>query len=187
MTQNSKADQIVAAAGDVFMRYGFRRVTMADLAAAAQMSRPALYLVFPSKEQIFIEVVSRLSTENLRQIREGIKRLKTVDKQLELAFEIWCVRPYEMIRASPDAADLYDSIKEFAADVICKVADDFESLVAEILEPLVRKQKAIKLSPKQIARMMRTSSKGFGMTAKDSADLRKLISDMRKIVLASLS
>jgi Bacterial regulatory proteins, tetR family len=55
-----KTEHLIATARKVFLRYGYRRVTMGDLAESAQMSRPALYLVFPSNEQIFTEVVSRL-------------------------------------------------------------------------------------------------------------------------------
>tara|TARA_R110002049_G_scaffold4601_5_gene32485 strand:- start:674050 stop:674607 length:558 start_codon:yes stop_codon:yes gene_type:complete len=183
--EQDKADQIVAEAAKVFMRYGFRRVTMGELAKAAGMSRPALYLEFDSKEQIFIEVVNRLTNENLKQIREGIARLKSVDKKLELAFEVWTVRPFEMIQSSPDAADLYDSVKEFAAEAILKSAVEFENLLAEILELEVRKQKKLKLSAKRIARIMRTSSKGFHLTANDASELREMIRDMRRIVLAS--
>lgn len=183
---HEKTEQVIAAAWKVFIRYGYRRVTMADLAQAAQMSRPALYLVFSSKEQIFIEVVSRLTSSHLEEIREGILRLKTVDEKLEFAFEVWVVRPFELIQSSPDAADLYESVKEFAAEAISRSAADFDALLVEILEPWVRKKKASKLSPQQIARLLRTSAKGFHVAAKDSADLRELIRDLRQIVLSGL-
>jgi AcrR family transcriptional regulator len=183
---NEKTEQVLAAAWKVFVKYGYRRVTMADLAEAAQMSRPALYLVFSSKEQIFIEVVARLTNLNLKEIREGIQSLKTVDEKLNFAFEVWYIRPYELIQSSPDAADLYDSVKEFAADAIHRSAAEFESLLAEILEPLVRKKKSPPLSSRRIARILRTSAKGFHFAAADTADLRQMIGDMRKIVLTGL-
>ena len=56
-----KREAVLAAARQVFMRYGYRRVTMGDIADAAKMSRPALYLVIPSKEEIFTAVVSQRS------------------------------------------------------------------------------------------------------------------------------
>ena len=182
-----KVEQVIAAAFQVFMKYGYRRVTMADLAEAAQMSRPALYLIFPSKEQIFIEVISRALAANLDEIRRGIQPLKTVEEKLALVCELRFVCPFELIRASPDAADIYESMHEFAADLMARAEADFENLLAEILEPLVRKQKALKLSSHQIARILRISAIGFKKAAKDSADLRELMSDMRRIVLSSLS
>jgi AcrR family transcriptional regulator len=58
---HEKTEHVIAAARKVFLRYGYRRVTMGDLAEAAQMSRPALYLVFPSKEQIFTVLIGYYS------------------------------------------------------------------------------------------------------------------------------
>ena len=42
----AKRDKVLAAARGIFLRYGFKRVTMNDIAEAASISRPALYLVF---------------------------------------------------------------------------------------------------------------------------------------------
>ena len=50
---SDKKSRILAAARDVFIRYGYKRVTMGDIAKAAGMSRPALYLVFQCKPEIF--------------------------------------------------------------------------------------------------------------------------------------
>jgi AcrR family transcriptional regulator len=183
---HEKTEHVIATARKVFLRYGYRRVTMGDLAESAQMSRPALYLVFPSKEQIFTEVVSRSIIETLDEIRQGIPQLKTVEEKLAFAFEVWCVRPFELMQVSPDARDLLESSYEFAAEVTTKAATDFEALVAEVLKPLVWKQTRLKLSPLQIARILRTSAHGFKSAAKNSADLRQLISDMCTIILISI-
>lgn len=181
-----KTEKIIAAARQVFIRYGYRRVTMADLAEAAQMSRPALYLVFPSKEQIFIEVINDLTTTNLQTIRDGLTRLKTLDEKLAFAFEIWHVKPFELIQSSPDASDLYVSIKEVAPDVIMRGSSEFENLLTEILDTSLPKKRSLKMTTQQIARILRTSAKGFTNEAQTANDLRQLITDMRKIVLGSL-
>jgi AcrR family transcriptional regulator len=183
---HEKTEHVIAAARKVFLRYGYRRVTMGDLAEAAQMSRPALYLVFPSKEQIFTEVVSRSLAENFDEIRKGIPRFKTVEEKLAFAFEVWSVRGFELMQTSPDAADLLESSHEFAAEVTAKAAADFEGLLAELLEPLLRKQTALKLSPLYVARILRTSAHGFKSAAKNSADLRQLISGMCAILLLGI-
>jgi AcrR family transcriptional regulator len=183
---HEKTEHVIAAARKVFLRYGYRRVTMGDLAEAAQMSRPALYLVFPSKEQIFTEVVSRSIAENLDELRKGIPRFKTVEEKLAFAFEVWSVRGFELMQTSPDAADLLESSYEFAAEVTARAAADFEGLLAEVLEPLLRKQTTLKLSPLHIARILRTSAHGFKSAAKNSADLRQLISGMCAILLLGI-
>jgi AcrR family transcriptional regulator len=60
--QNSadpRDDAILRAAMQVFARYGLRRTTMADIADAAGLSRPALYLRFAGKDEIFRALVRR--------------------------------------------------------------------------------------------------------------------------------
>ena len=51
--QNVKRDRILEAALDQFAAYGFSRTSMADIAKTAKMSRPALYLHFANKQEIF--------------------------------------------------------------------------------------------------------------------------------------
>jgi AcrR family transcriptional regulator len=45
--------RIVEGAMQAFVRFGYRRATMADIAAAAGISRPLLYTVFPGKAAVF--------------------------------------------------------------------------------------------------------------------------------------
>lgn len=50
---DAKRLHVLTASALVFGANGYARTTMGDLAKAAGMSRPALYLVFPRKEQLF--------------------------------------------------------------------------------------------------------------------------------------
>jgi len=64
----AKRDKVLTAARDVFIRYGYKRVTMNDIAEAAGISRPALYLVFESKEEIFKSVYEHFVKQTLSEI-----------------------------------------------------------------------------------------------------------------------
>lgn len=46
---------LLAAAAEVFARYGYRKASMDDVARAAGLSRQGLYLHYPTKEQLFRE------------------------------------------------------------------------------------------------------------------------------------
>jgi AcrR family transcriptional regulator len=54
---DEKDAAILRAAFDVFADYGFRRASMEDIARRAGMSRPALYLRYSGKEDIFRALV----------------------------------------------------------------------------------------------------------------------------------
>lgn len=181
-----KEAKVVAAATQVFLRYGFKRVTMGDIAQAARISRPALYLVFPSKEEVFTAVMGRLFTASLDEIRQGVGRFAKPEEKLTFAFEVWCVRPFQMILASPDARDLLESSYEFATEVTTKATADFEALVAEVLRALVRGKAPKEFSPAQIAHILATAALGFKESAKTEVQLRELIAGLVTIVLSSL-
>jgi AcrR family transcriptional regulator len=179
-------EKIIAAAKQVFLRYGYRRATMGDLAEAAKMSRPALYLVFPSKEDVLTAVVTRLFAETLDEIRRGLDRFPTPKEKLTFVFDTWCVRGYEMVQASPDAKDLLESSYQFATKVTTKAAAEFVAVLAEILEPLVKKQSRVHLSSVQIAQMLAGAMLGLKGIAQNARQLRELLADLITVVLASL-
>ena len=64
-------ERILRAAQEVFARYGYARTTMGDVAQTAGISRPALYLVFPGKEELFSAVIHRMNTEAFQDIHAG--------------------------------------------------------------------------------------------------------------------
>ena len=179
-------EKIVTEAGKVFLRYGFRRTTMADLAKAAQMSRPAFYLIFPSKEEAFLAVVKRFIAEMLDEIRRGIPRFKTAEQKLAFAFDVWFARPFEMIQASPDASDILETGSEIACGEMTQAKTDFETIVAGILKPLVREQSKVKLSAAKIAEILCRAAHGFKGTARDVGELRQMLHDHLTLVLTGL-
>lgn len=54
---NETRMQLLQVAASVFARLGYARTTVADITQAANVSRPAFYLYFASKEAVFAEVV----------------------------------------------------------------------------------------------------------------------------------
>ncbi len=179
-------DKIIAAARHVFMRYGFKRTTMGDIAAAAGMSRAALYLVYPSKEDILTAVVTRLFAAMLDEISHGLGRFATAAEQLTFALDVWCVTGFELVQASPDATDLYESSYQFAAEVTATATADFVALVADVLDPLVRQQATVALSSVQIAQVFASAVLGFKGIVTTTEQLRSMIARLITIVLASL-
>ena len=183
--ESKNTEKIIAEAKKVFLRYGFRRTTMADLAKAAQMSRPALYLVFPSKEDVFLAVAKQFKADALGEIRRGIPPLKTAAQKLTFAFDVWYVRPFEMVQASPDAGDLFESGCEIACEVLGKAKAEFEAIVAEVLRPIAREQSRLKLPAVRIAHILCGAAHGFKETASDAAELRRMLNDHLTLIVGN--
>ena len=67
--KNAKKSTVLDAAADVFAQYGFKRTTMNDIATAAGISRPALYLMFENKEHLFKELAAHRIKIALKEAR----------------------------------------------------------------------------------------------------------------------
>src|ERR1700730_10166268 len=61
--RNGSREAIVAAAEQLFLGRGFGAVSMDDLAEASGLARRTLYNQFASKEEIFREMLARLSSQ----------------------------------------------------------------------------------------------------------------------------
>ena len=180
----AKRDKVLAAARDVFLRYGYKRVTMNDIAEAASISRPALYLVFESKEEIFKSVYEHFVKETLTEIESKIGHLKTPEEKLRAAFELWTVGPFERMRASSEAAELLECTFGFAQDSVNQGYRSFEKILLPILKSHSRFQSAkTKVSAEKTARILSGAVRGFKIVAKDVPEIRSLIEELLILLL----
>jgi AcrR family transcriptional regulator len=175
----AKRRKILTAARSVFVRYGFRRVSMNDIAEEAGVSRPALYVLFKSKEDIFIGVFLQWVDETVATIEMEFAKAMTPDKKIERAFELWVVRPFEMLMSSPEAKELVECSLGFAQASLTEGYNKFESLIAPILASLAE-QRSVKLrmAPERTAHVLVSAVRGFKQTATTPAELRRLIKEL---------
>jgi TetR/AcrR family transcriptional repressor of mexJK operon len=60
----AKRDQILSGARRVFLRDGFAAASTDAIAAEARVSKRTLYVYYPSKEELFADVMQKLTIEN---------------------------------------------------------------------------------------------------------------------------
>lgn len=175
-----RREGVVTAAVAVFLRYGYARTTMADLATAAGLSRPTLYLLFPDKDEIFTAVIRRLNRQMLDRFRSALPKLQT-DKRVQYCCEEWGAHGVEIMEKHADAKDLFD----LAFPVVREMNELFVDFLAELLpEPAARS--ALNATPREIARNLVYSFRGLKEGAKDSAHLRRTIRLQVALVLSAL-
>lgn len=75
-TTLSRRDQILAAAAELFARYGFHGVGIDDIGAAVGVSGPAIYRHFRSKDAVLAEMLTGISDKLLSG---GRSRVDTAD------------------------------------------------------------------------------------------------------------
>ncbi|WP_243381983.1 TetR/AcrR family transcriptional regulator [Geothrix alkalitolerans] len=183
---NEKKARVLEAAESVFLRFGYRRTTMGDLAAAAGMSRPALYLVFCNKEEAFEAVLRAFTARTLEEVRQGLEARPTPLEKLRFAFDLWAVRPFGFFEASPELREPLHGGLAFAKGAIDEAVAAFEAELVGILAPLSAGAPAKALPPGQIARVLTRAVHGFKESAKDADELRAMIDGLLEMVLASL-
>jgi len=184
--KDEKELRVIQAAKTVFLRYGFRRVTMQDVADEAAISRPALYLIYPNKEEIFKAAARQIAGESIAAIREGLSRFPTIEGKLNFAFDVWTVRTYELMLNAPDAKDVIDCTHGFARQTIEEIDAEFKKLLLEILAPLKsRSYKSIVPLP-QVAHLLAASAHGYKESATGVAELRTMIAGLIKLTLTAL-
>ncbi|MGY5807183.1 TetR/AcrR family transcriptional regulator [Rhizobium sp. LEGMi198b] len=87
-TATARQTEILDAALEVFVRYGFKKTSMDDLARAAGLSRQGLYLHFPSKETLFAAMVAHANDALRTGARDALQREDVdIEERLVGAFE----------------------------------------------------------------------------------------------------
>lgn len=176
-----KKDQVLSAAQEVFSRYGYARTTMGDVAAAAHVSRPALYLVFPGKDELFSAVIRRMNTAALEDIQAGLSACGTLEEKLRFALDRWMAQAYDLAYASPDAEDLF----RYSYPAMREVSDEFQAFLAEMLREAA-KASPLPVTPEDLAQALFFSVHGFKTVAANGTDLRRMIALQVGVIVAAL-
>ncbi len=88
-----RRDVVLTAALETFVRYGYRKTAMDDIARAARISRPGLYFLFASKRELFAAAITRALEQDLRSAAYALENTAhPLDERLLEAFDIWTGR-----------------------------------------------------------------------------------------------
>lgn len=180
---SDKQQRVIEAAYDVFLRYGYARTTMGDLAKAAGLSRPALYLVFPCKENIFSAVIEWASARTLHAIRASTRPEWPLEAKLLHALELSVGQGYDLIKTHPDAEDLlamHTAVPAVEASY-ARLAEYLAGLMNEAAE-----HAGLLVTAQELARALLASMRGFKLVARDGQDLRRLMAIQVAMAISAL-
>ena len=181
--RSDKEKLVLEAAYGVFFRYGFARTTMADLASAAGLSRPALYLIYPGKAEVFEAVIDWFVERTLIEIQATLDATWPLERQLQHVAELAVARGYDILKSNPDAADLMSPERHGPA--LQASFERLQQLLADLLRAPVARAR-LGTTPGDLAHMLMAAMKGFKIAAKDGEDLRRLIATQIRVTVAAL-
>lgn len=108
MRGDERLTTILDAAIGVFLRFGYRKTSMDDVAKAAKLSRQGLYLHFANKEELFRAAVTHALEGSLETALSALADgSQAIEARLVRAFDAWLGKYAGM--ASSDAADLAEA------------------------------------------------------------------------------
>jgi AcrR family transcriptional regulator len=129
----TRREKMLDAAIGVFLRYGFKKTSMDDVAGAAGFSRQALYLNFKTKEQLFEAALEHLVSRSLAEARAlaANEEIGAEDRILAIFESLHRETLENASRAN--ASELVDVARSAGADFISELERGFAGIVADVL------------------------------------------------------
>ncbi len=187
----AKQDAVLDAAADVFAQYGFKRTTMNDIAEAAGISRPALYLMFENKEHLFHELAAyriNLALQAANDVLDGDGDVTDRFMESLMVFEKTYTEP---VANSPHGEELIDVNLSLASDVMAKGYADLVSTLARVLKEAEEAGKVCfddtRMTHKSFVELLLSSMKGIKKMASSKEEYRKQTQQVARIFLQGIS
>jgi AcrR family transcriptional regulator len=151
---SSTRDSILAAAIPVFGRFGFKKATVDDLAAAASLSKQGLYLHFSSKEAVFVAAMQKYLDDGLERVREELTRADTpLFKRLMGAMDAWFGR--HLATFTPESFDVIGTGDRLSGSRVEEYKAAFQGKIAKSLADSPEFKRANNVcTPKEVSEVL---------------------------------
>ena len=128
VTGSDRRELVLESALVTFARFGYRKTSMDEIARAANISRPGLYLYFRSKDEVFRAAVAQALERDIAAAEEALGETgPPLSDRLVAAFDHWTGRYLGAI--SRDIASVIDDNPALLGDLVVEYPDRFAQLV----------------------------------------------------------
>jgi AcrR family transcriptional regulator len=173
---DSKEAAILRAAFDCFARYGVRRTSMADIAAGAGMSRPALYLHYAGKDDIFNALVRIHFEASEKAVERALATSGPAAEVLLSAFHAIDGEAVEAMLNSPHADEILSANEPFSQPAVVEAHARITRHIARWIETGVADGRysldGLNATAEEFAAAVMATKFGIKSFAKDFADYR---------------
>jgi TetR/AcrR family transcriptional regulator, regulator of autoinduction and epiphytic fitness len=153
-TGGQRRGQILDAAVGVFGKFGFKKTSVDDLAAAAGISKQGLYLHFSSKEEVFLAGLQKYLDDCLSQVRQELtKPGSSLLDRLTKAMDAWFGRL--LVTFTPESFDVIEASKLLAGDRLEEYESTLQGMLAKALAESAEFRKAKNVcTPKEVTEVL---------------------------------
>ncbi|MET9021196.1 TetR/AcrR family transcriptional regulator [Actinopolymorpha sp. NPDC004070] len=168
---------VLDAALSTFARFGYRKTSMEEVARAARISRPGLYFLFASKEELFRAAVTQALERDLSAVERVLADTeRPLTERLVEAFDQWAGRYVGPL--SRDVTEVIEANPELLGEILQTAPRRFEELVTAAIAVRTGRKAAV-----GIARTMISASIGL----KHQAPSREFFLERLKVAVELLT
>jgi AcrR family transcriptional regulator len=189
--KDDRREAVLDAAFRMFVTYGFKRTTMGDIADAAGISRPALYLIFKNKNDIFRAKFLAMLGQVFAGVASAFDSPEPFVTRLVAAALAGTILPLKSIMDTPHGAELFDVKQEIAEDLGKLWFTRLEDALADGIEIAIRNGE-IDLSRsgldiKTLARLLVSAVEGVKLRMTDHAAAEADMATLIKLMITPLT
>ena len=129
-----KRRRILDCAFEVALRYGYQRMTMDDVAKACGMSRPALYLQFKNKGEIYSAMAAQMMGRALEGAKASLNGPGSIEERVFAAIKSGILDPVEFLHSTAHGAELIDMKHQLAGNVMADWHGRKAAMIAAALD-----------------------------------------------------
>jgi TetR/AcrR family transcriptional regulator, regulator of autoinduction and epiphytic fitness len=174
-SDNAREERILAAALQVFGRYGFRKASMDEIARSADISRQGLYLRFAGKDALFRAAVRHELDTALGEVsrcldEEGVG----LERRVVAALDAWLGR-YVGSMLTLDLGSLLQNPAMRLGDVVNPAVGSFDDRLAAAIAAAMSENdvKRLGVTPEEIAAALLTVAQGARYLSNALAESRE--------------
>jgi AcrR family transcriptional regulator len=128
-----RRSRILGGARSAFLRFGFERASISDIAAGAGVSRTAVYHYFAGKDEVLRAVVDEMHASTLQASRRVLDETLPIDAALIGLLKSKFGRTLALLNESPHGAELVDATHRLTGPAT-RIADAiFQGYVVDTL------------------------------------------------------
>jgi AcrR family transcriptional regulator len=180
-------EAILMAATATFLRYGFKKTSMDDVAQAAGVSRQGVYLYFETKDVLFRQTLQHLMSRLVSNARAAAEdgNLSFRDRLLGAFEAVHCSAFHNASRE--DALELLQSSQSAAGALLVQSERDLMGIAAALLTEagVADRWKKAGVTVAELAEQLLMSAKGIKTSVDTLAAYRKRMRTAIRIVTRS--
>ncbi|HEX7709018.1 MAG TPA: TetR/AcrR family transcriptional regulator [Thermoanaerobaculia bacterium] len=155
-------DRILDAAERLLGRFGYRKMTVDDLAAEAGVGKGTIYLSFPSKEEVVLSTVDRIVDRVCAEMRREAARGGDAAETLRAMLRARIFVRFESVAGY--SGSLNDLLASVRASLLVRRSRHFEQEIAVLADVIRFGQQSGELTegqPRRIARALVLATNSF--------------------------